>query len=72
MNYATAGASVTLYLAAIDPLYVNVGCVLCEPEQKIPLATAFVAQIVTFDLKFPVTMGSAVGQSALLLLPKLC
>lgn len=60
-SYATAGSNVTLYLAAIDPLYVNVGCVLCEPEHRIPLASSFLAQVVTFELKFPITTGSAVS-----------
>jgi elongation factor 1 alpha-like protein len=55
---------VTLYLAAIDPIWVNVGCVLCEPSRPIPLASAIVAQIVAFELKFPLTAGSAVSPLA--------
>ena len=54
----------TLYLAAIDPIWVNVGCVLCEPSRPIPLASAIVAQIVAFELKFPLTAGSAVSSFA--------
>jgi len=60
VDYAVAGANVTLYLAAIDPIWVNVGCVLCEPSRPIPLASAIVAQIVAFELKFPLTAGSAI------------
>merc|ERR1712093_575501 len=41
-------------------VYVNVGCVLCPPSQPVPLSSSFTAQIITFDLKFPLTAGSAV------------
>lgn len=63
VDYAVAGSNVTIYLAAIDPIYVNIGCVLCEPKSPIPLASTITAQIVTFELKFPLTTGSAVGTS---------
>jgi elongation factor 1 alpha-like protein len=55
---------VTIYLAAIDPIYVNLGCVLCEPKTPIPLASTITAQIVTFELKFPLTAGSSVRKIA--------
>ena len=35
--------------------------VLCPPTQLVPLAAAFVAQIIVFDLKFPLTAGAAVS-----------
>jgi len=60
VDYAVAGSNVTIYLAAIDPIYVNLGCVLCEPKTPIPLASTITAQIVTFELKFPLTAGSSV------------
>lgn len=60
VQYAVAGSNATIYLANIDPIYVLLGCVLCEPAHPVPLATSFSAQIVTFDLKFPLTAGSAV------------
>lgn len=38
----------------------SVGSVLCPPHQLVPVVSAFSAQIIVFDLKYPITAGSAV------------
>jgi elongation factor 1 alpha-like protein len=59
--YASAGQNVTLYLAAVDPINLNIGCVLCPVNDPIPLVTSFTAQILTFDLTSPIIAGTPVG-----------
>ena len=50
----------TLYLAAIDPVNLNIGSVLCPPSNLIPLATHFTARIIVFDIQVPITAGASV------------
>jgi elongation factor 1 alpha-like protein len=53
---------VTLYLAQIDPIHLNIGSVLCPlaiPE-LVPLATSFSAQILVFDISQPIITGTPV------------
>ena len=38
----------------------SVGTVLCPPTQLVPVVSSFVAQVIVFDLKYPITAGSAV------------
>ena len=59
-SWASAGQNATVYLADIDAIYLSVGCVLCPPSHPIPLAAVFSAQIVVFDVKVPITAGTAV------------
>ena len=37
------------------------GCVICPQDQRVPLANTFQAQIIVFDLKYPLTAGAAVS-----------
>ena len=38
----------------------SVGSVLCPVNQLVPVVTSFSAQIIVFDLKYPITSGYAV------------
>ncbi|KAJ9105170.1 hypothetical protein QFC19_003630 [Naganishia cerealis] len=55
--YASAGQNVNLYLAGIDPIHLNIGSVLCPLSDLVPLATKFTAQILVFDIAFPLIAG---------------
>lgn len=61
VSYAMAGDNVTLYLTQVDPNHVNKGCLLSAADKPCPQASSFLAQVVTFDLKYPLTSGSAVS-----------
>ena len=60
LTWAAAGFNVTLYLTSIDPVHLNIGSVLCPPSNVIPLATAFTARIIVFDIQVPITTGASV------------
>lgn len=55
--YASAGQNVNLYLAGIDPIHLSIGSVLCPLGDLVPLATKFTAQILVFDIAFPLIAG---------------
>lgn len=38
----------------------RVGSVLCPPNQLVPTVSSFTAQIIVFDLKYPITAGCSV------------
>lgn len=59
--YASAGQNVNLYLAGIDPIHLNIGSVLCPLSDLVPLATKFTAQILVFDIAFPLIAGVPVS-----------
>ncbi|KAI0032036.1 EF Tu GTP binding domain-containing protein [Vararia minispora EC-137] len=59
-SWAAAGANVTLYLTAIDPIHLSVGFVVCPPTALVPLATAFTARIIVFDIQVPILAGTSV------------
>ncbi|GAA5985456.1 hypothetical protein JCM11641_007074, partial [Rhodosporidiobolus odoratus] len=58
--YAWAGQNVTVFLSNIDAVQLNVGSVLCPPSQPVPLASSFIAQIIVFEPKHPITAGYAI------------
>ncbi|KIK30832.1 hypothetical protein PISMIDRAFT_26557 [Pisolithus microcarpus 441] len=58
--WAAAGSNATLYLVAIDPIYLAVGSILCPPGSLVPLATAFSARIIVFDIQVPITVGASI------------
>ncbi|KAI6004124.1 EF Tu GTP binding domain-containing protein [Pisolithus albus] len=58
--WAAAGSNATLYLVAIDPIYLAVGSILCPPGNLVPLATAFSARIIVFDIQVPITVGASI------------
>lgn len=61
VKWAMAGTNVTVALANIDPINLNIGSVLCFPGETIPLAVVFTAQIIVFDIAVPITAGTSVG-----------
>lgn len=58
--WAAAGSNATLYLVAIDPIYLAVGSILCPSGSLVPLATAFSARIIVFDIQVPITVGASI------------
>jgi len=62
--WAAAGQTVTLYMAAVDPIHLNVGSVLCTPTSVVPLATTFTARIIVFDITMPITAGTSVRKNS--------
>jgi len=61
VKWAMAGTNVTVALANIDPINLNIGSVLCFPGETIPLAVVFTARIIVFDIAVPITAGTSVG-----------
>ena len=63
VSWAAAGSNATLYLTTIDPIHLNIGSVLCPPNDLVPLATCFSARIIVFDIQLPITSGTSVRAS---------
>ncbi|KAI0698632.1 P-loop containing nucleoside triphosphate hydrolase protein [Cytidiella melzeri] len=60
LQWAAAGFNVTIYLTSVDPIHLNIGSVLCPTNDVIPLATAFTARVIVFDIEVPITAGASV------------
>ncbi|KIY45914.1 hypothetical protein FISHEDRAFT_48274 [Fistulina hepatica ATCC 64428] len=58
--WVAAGSNATLYLTSIDPVHLNVGTVLCPPDNVVPLASSFKARIIVFDIVIPITAGASI------------
>ncbi|CAG8609156.1 17331_t:CDS:10, partial [Cetraspora pellucida] len=56
-KWAAAGDSVLLTLIDLDILQLKIGSVLCPPSQPVPITSHFLARIVVFDVKIPITRG---------------
>lgn len=61
LQWAASGSNVILYLTAIDPIHVNIGSVLCPPNDVIPLASVFTARIIVFEIQVPIIAGASVS-----------
>jgi len=59
-SYASAGDSVSLGLNGIDMSNIGIGHFLCDPQKPIPYTNRFMAKIITFKVKYPITKGSSV------------
>ncbi|OZJ06376.1 hypothetical protein BZG36_00737 [Bifiguratus adelaidae] len=57
VKWAVAGDTLLMTLSGLDILQLSPGCVLCDPLAPVPVAKLFKAQIVTFDIKIPITLG---------------
>ncbi|KAI9206512.1 HBS1-like protein-like protein [Polychytrium aggregatum] len=57
VKWAVAGDSVTISLSGIDSQHVKKGNVLCQVGHPIPITRKIRAQIVTFDISRPLTIG---------------
>lgn len=55
-----AGDHVTVVLTGMDMAHVNVGSVLCDPQNPIKCAMRIRARIVIFNLELPITRGFTV------------
>lgn len=56
-RWAAAGDSVVLTLTGVELQHLSIGAVLCMPGNLVPLTDRFLAQIVVFDVKIPITNG---------------
>ncbi|CAG8519580.1 14783_t:CDS:10 [Dentiscutata erythropus] len=56
-KWAAAGDSVMLTLTDLDILQLKIGSILCPPSQPVPVTSHFLARIVVFDVKIPITRG---------------
>ncbi|KAL0083666.1 P-loop containing nucleoside triphosphate hydrolase protein [Phycomyces blakesleeanus] len=56
-NWGAAGDSVLMTLSGLDIMNLSTGCVLCSPLHPVPVTSSFVAQIIVFDIKVPITSG---------------
>ncbi|KAI8925585.1 P-loop containing nucleoside triphosphate hydrolase protein [Entophlyctis helioformis] len=57
VTWAAAGDRVTISIAGLDVQQLGTGDVLCDPMRAVPVTTHFKAQIVTFDIAIPLTIG---------------
>ncbi|KAI8394259.1 P-loop containing nucleoside triphosphate hydrolase protein [Radiomyces spectabilis] len=60
VNWGVAGDSILMTLSNLDILNLSNGCVLCSPQHPVPVTSSFIAQIVVFDIKVPITSGFSV------------
>ncbi|KAJ7499229.1 EF Tu GTP binding domain-containing protein [Mycena latifolia] len=58
--WAAAGSNLTLALVSVDPIQLTIGSVLCPPADPVPLASAFTARIIIFDVQVPIISGAMV------------
>ncbi|KAH8408084.1 hypothetical protein KR222_003048 [Zaprionus bogoriensis] len=52
-----AGDQISVTLAGVDMNNITVGCIICDPQQPIPVTTRFQCRIIVFNVKVPITMG---------------
>ncbi|KAM0752359.1 EF Tu GTP binding domain-containing protein [Meredithblackwellia eburnea MCA 4105] len=58
--WAVAGVNASIYLSNIDQRNLNVGSVLCPTTELVPVVSGFSAQIIVFDLEYPIPNGASV------------
>ncbi|RHZ72463.1 hypothetical protein Glove_242g84 [Diversispora epigaea] len=56
-KWAAAGDSILITLTGLDIIQLKVGSILCLPSDPVPVTSHFQAQILTFDIKIPITRG---------------
>lgn len=52
-----AGDQVSVTLSGVDINTINVGCIICDPQNPIPVTTRFQSRILVFNVKVPITIG---------------
>lgn len=57
MDYGFAGDQVVVTLTGVNETALNVGSVICDPDEPIKVASHFVARVVVFNINFPLTQG---------------
>ncbi|ORX51592.1 hypothetical protein DM01DRAFT_257122 [Hesseltinella vesiculosa] len=60
-DWAAAGDNVLMTLQGLDILNFSTGCVACNPQFPVPVTSSFTAQIVVFDIRYPLTSGIIVN-----------
>ncbi|KAI8068209.1 P-loop containing nucleoside triphosphate hydrolase protein [Gongronella butleri] len=60
-DWAAAGDSVLMTIQGLDILNFSTGCVACNPQFPVPVTRSFTAQIVVFDIRYPLTSGMIVN-----------
>jgi elongation factor 1 alpha-like protein len=56
-TWAVAGDRVSISINGLDVIQVHLGTVLCDPAHPVPVTNQFRAEISTFDLSIPITIG---------------
>lgn len=56
-TWAVAGDRVSVSLAGLEVVQIHLGSVICDPAKPVPTATLLRAEINTFDLDIPLTLG---------------
>jgi len=57
IDYGFAGDQVVVTLTGINETSLNVGSVMCDPDEPIKAASHFIARVVVFNINFPLTQG---------------
>ncbi|KAG9302906.1 hypothetical protein G9A89_022322 [Geosiphon pyriformis] len=56
-KWAAAGDYTLMTLTGLDIMQLSTGAILCSPFHPVPVTSHFLAQIVVFDVKVPITRG---------------
>jgi len=56
-NAAFAGDQISVTLSGVDVSNINIGYILCDITNPVPIATRIQARIVVFNVKVPITIG---------------
>jgi elongation factor 1 alpha-like protein len=56
-KWAVAGDRVSISLLGLESIQINMGTVICDPNNPITVTDHFRAQIKTFEIKIPITIG---------------
>ncbi|RUP50958.1 hypothetical protein BC936DRAFT_136873 [Jimgerdemannia flammicorona] len=59
-KWAVAGDSVLVSLTGLDIVQLSTGSVLCASSYPVPVTSEFIARIVVFDVKVPITSGFSI------------
>ncbi|KAJ8331570.1 hypothetical protein O5D80_000481 [Batrachochytrium dendrobatidis] len=57
VSWAVAGDQVSMSLGGLDIQQLSTGSILCDPSAPVSITSHFRAQIVTFDINIPLTIG---------------
>ena len=56
-DWAVSGDRVSITISGLDVSQFHLGSVICDPNNPIPISDSFLAQIQTFDISVPITIG---------------
>ena len=52
--------NIFIFLFSVLIIVIRIGSFVCDPQKPIPFTNRFMAKIITFKVKYPITQGSAV------------